>query len=164
MTLEEVKYQIALGTLDVKKVVNSRKTPKDVLSYFARSKNKYVRRLVARNTNTRILDLQLLSIDEDVIVIRGVAMNSSTPKVLLYDLANRNIYNIDIGLSRNPKLPFDLMEKYSGKDQYSEIRYNIAKNKGTPIVLLKKIAHTYDPFLSQTIAQSRLMEMGVKND
>ena len=89
MTIIEIEFQLALGSLtDFDKVIIARIT-KDVkiLALLAKDKHLGVKRSVANNVNTPIEILIILSTDYDGDVRRYVAMNPNTPEELVDKLA-----------------------------------------------------------------------------
>jgi 3-methyladenine DNA glycosylase AlkC len=68
MTTKEIKIQIALGSLsfeDIVKLARGRKTSKKILTILSKDKDWFVRQRVAKNLNTPIEVLKILSTDED---------------------------------------------------------------------------------------------------
>ena len=89
MNLKEYKVQTALGLISYGDkyiiILNSEDT--ELLEYFSKDKDYYIRSYVAENKNTPVKMLELLSRDENYYVRSYVAKNKNTPVKILRLLA-----------------------------------------------------------------------------
>ena len=103
----------------------NRKTPADVLVVLSQDKDKWVRRVVAENTNTPQDTLRVLALER---LPRG-EYSSGT--------------NVRAAVAGNPRCPVDLLESLA-KDKSAEIRRCVAGNPSANAESLALLAQDND--------------------
>jgi hypothetical protein len=115
----------------------------EVLKVLARSKDRLIQKIVAKNPSTPPETLKDLAQERNAGVVNRVAMNPSTPLETLNQLVRSNNWDIKKYVAKNPSAPPEVLKDLVRSNNW-DIIFAVLQNPSTPPETLKDLAKDED--------------------
>ena len=140
-----------------KLILESSKTPPEILTELSRSKDKDIRSIVAENPNTPSEALVELSRDKSEYVLSNVVQNPNTPPEILSETLTRLSHDETEGVRSfvaiNPNTPVNILIELS-HDKGMYVRSDVAQNLNATPEILTELSHDVDHYVRGNVAKN----------
>ena len=135
----------------LKLILESSKTPSEILTELSHSEDKYIQRIVLLNSNMPVDILIELSHSEDKNIRNNIAQNLNTPPEILTKLSHDNDKNVRSSVASNPSTPIEvLIELYHDK----KVDSFVASNPRTPVEILTELSKISNWNIQNSLARN----------